>query len=70
MRWPLFCFPPERNAMINFEWTEDDILYEDHFRDWYEDEDDYDTVAESNGQSQLEDFDRNEEAGYENEIDF
>jgi len=56
--------------MINFEWTEDDILYEDHFRDWYEDEDDYDTVAESNGQSQLEDFDRNEEAGYENEIDF
>ena len=46
--------------MKHFGWTEDDILYEDHEQDWYED-DDYDTVAESNGQSQYEDFDWTED---------
>lgn len=55
--------------MKYFGWTEDDILYEDHEQDWYED-DDYDTVAESNGQSQYEDFDWNEEEEYDAEIDF
>lgn len=37
--------------MRHFGWTEDDILYEDHEQDWYED-DDHDTVAESNGESE------------------
>lgn len=49
--------------MKHFGWTEDEILYEDG-------DEDYDESTKSNGQSQYEDFDWNEEAEYENEIDF
>jgi hypothetical protein len=63
MRWPLFYFPEKRKTMKHFGWTEDDILYEDG-------DEDYDESTKSNGQSQYEDFDWNEEAEYENEIDF
>jgi|TARA_R110000824_G_scaffold393857_1_gene593263 hypothetical protein len=55
--------------MIDFDWTEDDILYDNHEENWYED-DEYDKITKSNGQSQLEDFDWSEEAEYENETDF
>lgn len=37
--------------MKHFGWTEDDILYEDHEQDWYED-DDYDESTKSNGESE------------------
>ena len=35
--------------MKHFGWTEDDILYEDHEQDWYED-DDHDESTKSNGE--------------------
>ena len=59
--------------MSYFGWTEDDIYYEDTEETWWED-DEYDTFAESNRESQYqyEDFDWFDEAAsaYEDEIDF
>ena len=56
--------------MIDFDWTEDDILYDNHEENWYEDYE-YDKIAKSNGKSQYEDFDWNEEEEeYEDETDF
>ena len=55
--------------MNYFGWTEDDIYYEDTEETLWED-DQYDTVAESNRESQYEDFDWFEEAAYEDEVDF
>lgn len=37
--------------MRHFGWTEDDILYEDHEENWYED-DQHDEPTKSNGQSE------------------
>lgn len=61
--------------MSYFGWTEDDIYYEDTEETWWED-DQYDTFAEGNRESQYEaryeDFDWFDEAAsaYEDEIDF
>lgn len=57
--------------MRHFGWTEDDVYYEDTEETLWED-DQYDTFAESNRESQYEDFDWFDEAAsaYEDEIDF